>query len=337
MAHFSPKRLIIFVTGMLFLIVVSLLAGAGLFLITPVDDEGKKQVVVVREGMSLNEVASELENRNIIFSKTLFGLWGKVMGSSRHIKSGEYRLSPNMPPLRIFEILTKGVVITYSVTLPEGYTVEQIAEVLDRNELLEKESFISLARDPTILSRYHVTGPSLEGYLYPDTYHLAKGISASTAIDIMFNRFKELVDPLEKRAEDVGMAMKDVIILASIVEKETGLAEERPIIASVFLNRLKQRMRLESDPTVIYALRDFDGNLTRKDLREPTPYNTYVIRGLPIGPIANPGLEAIKAVLFPKKTDYLYFVSKNDGSHQFSETLSEHNKAVRIYQKGGRR
>jgi UPF0755 protein len=165
---------------------------------------------------------------------------------------------------------------------------------------------------------------------------LARGISSSAAVDTMVSRFKQLTGPLEMRAETVGMTMEDVVILASIVEKETGLAKERPMIASVFLNRLKQGMRLESDPTVIYGMKDFNGNLTRKDLREPTLYNTYVIRGLPIGPIANPGLEAIKAVLFPEETDYLYFVSKNDGSHQFSRTLSEHNKAVRMYQRGGR-
>jgi len=227
-------------------------------------------------------------------------------------------------------------VITYPVTFPEGYTIEQIADVLDRNELVEKKAFVSLAHNPAVLKKYNITGPSLEGYLYPDTYHLARGISSSAAVDTMVNRFRQLIGPLEKRAEVVGMTIEDVIILASIVEKETGLAEERPMIASVFLNRLKQGMRLESDPTVIYGIKGFNGDLTRKDLREPTLYNTYVIRGLPIGPIANPGLEAIKAVLFPEETDYLYFVSKNDGSHQFSKTLSEHNKAVRLYQRGGR-
>ena len=208
---------------------------------------------------------------------------------------------------------------------------------MDIKTLVGKQQFLSLANDPALLEQYGVTGPSLEGYLYPDTYHLARGISASTAIDTMVNRFWEVVSPLRKRAEDVGMKMEDVIILASIVEKETGLAEERPTIASVFLNRLKRGMRLESDPTVIYGLKDFDGNLTREDLMKATHYNTYIIRGLPPGPIANPGLEAIKAVLFPAKTDYLYFVSKNDGSHHFSRTLSEHNKAVQIYQKGGRK
>lgn len=336
MARFSLKRVILLVSGLLFLVIVLLLVGAGHFLIAPAEKEGMEQVVFVQEGLSLNEVADELEKRNIIVSKTLFGLWGKIMGSSRRIKAGEYRLSPNMPPIRILEILTAGVVITYPVTFPEGYTIEQIADVLDRNELVEKEEFVSLAHNPAVLKQYNITGPSLEGYLYPDTYHLARGISSSAAVDTMVNRFRQLTGPLEKRAEVAGMTMEDVIILASIVEKETGLAEERPMIASVFLNRLKQGMRLESDPTVIYGIKGFDGNLTRKDLREPTLYNTYVIRGLPIGPIANPGLDSIKAVLFPEETDYLYFVSKNDGSHQFSKTLSDHNKAVRLYQRGGR-
>ena len=337
MSRFSVKRIILLISGLLFLIILLLSAGAVHFLITPAkEEEGMEQVVFIREGLSLNGVANELEKRSIIDNKALFGFWGKIMGSSRHIKAGEYRLSPNMPPIGILEVLTAGVVVTYPVTFPEGYTIEQIADVLDGNGLVEKEEFVSFAHNPDVLKQYNITGPSLEGYLYPDTYHLPRGISASDAVETMVNRFRQLTGPLEKRAEIVGMTMEDVIILASIVEKETGLAEERPMIASVFLNRLKQGMRLASDPTVIYGIKGFDGNLTRKDLREPTPYNTYVIRGLPIGPIANPGLEAIKAVLFPEETDYLYFVSKNDGSHQFSRTLTEHNKAVRLYQRGER-
>jgi UPF0755 protein len=336
MARFSLKRIVLLISCLLFLILALLSVRAWLFLVTPAEEGGVEQIVFVREGLSLNEVADELEKRNIIVSKTLFGIWGKIMGSSRHIKAGEYRLSPGIPPVRILKILTTGTVITYPVTFPEGYTIEQIADVLDRNELVEKEEFISAAYNPDVLKQYNIAGPSLEGYLYPDTYHIARGVSSSTVVDVMVNRFRQLTIPLEKRAETLGMTMKDVIILASIVEKETGLAKERPVIASVFLNRLKQGMRLESDPTVIYGIKNFNGNLTRKDLREPTPYNTYVIRGLPIGPIANPGLEAIKAVLFPEETDYLYFVSKNDGSHHFAETLSEHNKAVRLYQRGGR-
>jgi UPF0755 protein len=242
-----------------------------------------------------------------------------------------------MAPVKILDLLTKGAVINYPVTIPEGYTMKQIAGLLHSEGLVDREKFLSLAHDRAVLDRHGIPGVNLEGYLYPDTYQLARGISASTAIETMVRRFWALVGPLRKRAQDMGMKMEEVIILASIVEKETGLAEERPTIASVFLNRLKRRMRLESDPTVIYGLKDFDGNLRREDLSSPTPYNTYVIRGLPPGPIANPGLEAIKAVLYPAKTNYLYFVSKNDGSHHFSKTFSEHEKAVRIYQKNKRR
>lgn len=333
MPNFSRKRVILILVGLLFLVCMLLFLKLGLFLITPAEKEGKVQEVVIKEGLSLKEVSGELEKRKIIASKALFELWGKFVGASRKIKAGEYRLSPELAPIKILEILTQGNVITYPVTIPEGYTSEQISEILDRKNLVKKQQFLSLVNDPAVLEKYGVTGSSLEGYLYPDTYHLAKGIAASTAIDTMVNRFWDMVGPLKKRAEEMGMKMEDVIILASIVEKETGLAEERPTISSVFLNRLKRGMRLESDPTVIYGLKDFNGNLTREDLGNPTRYNTYIIRGLPPGPIANPGLESIKAVLFPAKTDYLYFVSKNDGSHHFSRTLSEHNKAVQIYQK----
>ena len=153
----------------------------------------------------------------------------------------------------------------------------------------------------------------------------------------MVKRFFEVTKPFKERIGASGMTFQQVITLASLIEKETGQRAERPVIASVFLNRLKRGMRLESDPTVIYGIRDFNGNLTRKDLGEPTPYNTYVIKGLPFGPIANPGEESIKAVLYPADTDYLYFVSKNNGSHHFSKTLREHNRAVQKHQKKRRK
>jgi UPF0755 protein len=233
----------------------------------------------------------------------------------------------------ILKDLTRGAIITHPVTIPEGFTKEQIAELLAGKDLANKHEFLSLTDDPEVLKKYGVKGTGLEGYLYPDTYQFGRGLSAKSIIDVMIKRFREVTGPLKVRVSETGMTIKEVIILASIVEKETGRPEERSLIASVFLNRLKRRMRLESDPTVIYGIKNFNGNLTRKDLSKPTPYNTYVIRGLPPGPIANPGLEAIKAVLYPVQADYLYFVSKNDGSHYFSKTLSEHNKAVKRYQK----
>jgi UPF0755 protein len=153
----------------------------------------------------------------------------------------------------------------------------------------------------------------------------------------MVNRFMGVIEPFREKMDEMGMTMEEVVTLASIVEKETGRARERPRIASVFLNRLKKGMRLESDPTVIYGLTEFDGNLTRAHLKKKTPYNTYRIKGLPPGPISNPGEDSIRAVLYPEETDYLYFVSKNDGSHYFSRSLEEHNRAVYLYQKKSRK
>ncbi|MGD8226405.1 MAG: endolytic transglycosylase MltG [Desulfobacteraceae bacterium] len=323
--------------GLFLLAALLVCAASGLFFITPADKGGTNQVVIVREGLSLKEVAGELERKKIIKNKILFEVWAELLGYSRKIKAGEYELGAHMPPKRILEKLIRGEVLTYPVTVPEGYTVAQISQLLQEGGLIDKEEFLSLIDDPALLAHYGISAPSLEGYLYPETYHFARGISARSTIDAMVGRFWQVVSPLKARMDEVGMNLPEVVTLASIVEKETGLAEERPTIASVFLNRLKRGMRLESDPTVIYGIKEFDGNLTRKDLNKATPYNTYIILGLPPGPIANPGLEAIRAVLYPAETDYLYFVSRNDGSHHFSKNLSEHNKAVRIYQKRGRR
>ena len=238
-----------------------------------------------------------------------------------------------MAPITILEKLRKGVVVLHAVTIPEGFTMEQIGDLLAAKGLVQKEVFLRLANNPRALGAYGVTASNLEGYLFPDTYHFSRGLNPSTLIDAMVKRFWQMVGPFRERADAIGLSMGEVVILASIVEKETGEPTERPTIASVFLNRLSRGMRLESDPTVIYGLKDFDGNLRKNDLTKETPYNTYVIKGLPPGPIASPGLDAIKAILYPAQTDYLYFVSKNDGSHYFSKTLAEHNRAVGIYQK----
>jgi len=242
-----------------------------------------------------------------------------------------------MAPIKILNILTKGIVITHSITIPEGFTIKQIAQLLDQNGITNGDEFLRLAKEPEIVKRYGISAPSLEGYLYPDTYKFASHLPPWRIIHTMVMRFKQVTSPLRERARQKGMKFEDVITLASIVEKETALDSERPIIASVFLNRLKRGIRLESDPTTIYGIENFDGNLKKSDLTRRTPYNTYVIKGLPPGPISNPGLKSIEAVLNPADTDYLYFVSKNDGSHYFSRTLQEHNRAVYRYQKRSKR
>lgn len=333
MYNIFKKRPFILLTGITFLLLAFFILGFGISVLKPADKNGEEQTIIVSEGMSLQEVASKLESRGIIKNRSVFMLWAKLMRYSRMLKAGEYRLSPKMAPIRIMEILKRGLIISHPVTLPEGLSLYQIADILSKNGLVDRKQFISIAESGDYIKTLGIKAPSLEGYLYPDTYQFARGLSASSIIDTMINRFMNVIRPLEGQIKTSNMRLEEIITLASIVEKETGKAKERPVIASVFLNRLKKRMRLESDPTVIYGIKNFSGNLTRNDLNTHTPYNTYVIRGLPPGPIANPGIESITAVLNPAKTDYLYFVSKNDGSHHFSKTLQEHNKAVTIYQK----
>jgi UPF0755 protein len=327
------KRIALTVTAILCLLMVVIIVGFGMFFTRPAKKGGINQVITIREGMSLKEVASALKGNGIITNKDLFMLWTRLLGNSRKIKAGEYLLNSGMAPVRIIEILTRGIIITYPVTVPEGFSIEQIGGILAANGLADKKLFVSLAHEPGVIKKYGISGPSLEGFLYPDTYQFGKGLPPSLIIDVMVKRFWEIAGPYMDRIKDLKMTVEEVVTLASIVEKEAGTAEEMPLIASVFLNRLRKGMRMESDPTVIYGMNDFTGNLTRKDLLESTPYNTYVIRGLPPGPISNPGLASIKAVLYPAETDYLYFVSKNDGTHYFSASIEEHNRAVWKYQK----
>ncbi|MBN2418587.1 MAG: endolytic transglycosylase MltG [Deltaproteobacteria bacterium] len=307
--------------------------GLLIYYTSPVLEKGENRTIVIREGMHLKEISGMIESEGLIKNSTVFILLAKIKGSSRRIKAGEYVLNPAMTPGRIMDIMTRGKVISHTVTIPEGFSIEQIADVLADSGIIEREKFLVYAMGQGVEHIYSVNGPGLEGYLYPDTYQFARGVSASAIIDTMINRFRDVTVQYEQKIAESGMTLHEVVTLASIVEKETGRASERPLIASVFLNRIKKRMRLESDPTVIYGIRDFSGNLKKRDLSTHTPYNTYVIRGLPPGPIANPGIDSIKAVLYPAKTNYLYFVSKNDGSHHFSSTLKEHNRAVYTYQK----
>jgi len=333
MSKVCRKRIAFIFTAIICVLMVAIILGFGMFFTRPAQKDGIDQVITIREGMSLKEVAGTLKSKGIIINKDLFILWTRLLGNSRKIKAGEYLLNSGMTPARIIEILTKGIIITYTVTVPEGFSIEQIGNILDESGLADKNSFISLAHEPGVIKKYGISGPSLEGFLYPDTYEFGKSLPPLLIIDVMVKRFREIIGPYMKRIEELGMKVEEVITLASIVEKEAGNAEEMPLIASVFLNRLKKGMRMESDPTVIYGMNNFTGNLTRKDLLESTPYNTYVIRGLPPGPISNPGLASIKAVLYPAETDYLYFVSKNDGTHYFSVSIEEHNRAVWTYQK----
>ncbi len=330
------KRGVLFLAAVAALICIFIAAGLGIYLVRPADRSGAGQVYLVPVGASMKEIAQGLEEVGIISHRRPFLLWARITGKSRKIKSGEYSLSPSMPPAKILEILSRGEIRMHSVTIPEGLTMVQIAQIVEKAGLAGKDEFLAAANAAGTAARHGIASDTLEGYLYPDTYHFAKGIPAEKIVEAMLERFLEVMTPLRSRAVEKGMTVNEVVTLASIVEKETGLAAERPLIASVFLNRLRKNMRLESDPTVIYGIKDFNGNLTRKDLSRPGPYNTYMIKGLPPAPIASPGKDAIKAVLYPAETDFIFFVSRNNGSHYFSRTLREHNTAVRKYQKKGK-
>ena len=318
-------------------ILVAIAGGALLELFnfagTPCSTATVEQTVTVPPGQGLKATAADLHDRGIIRSAFKLNLYARIKGYDKKIKAGEYRLRPSYSPREILEIMVSGKVQLYKITIPEGYNLAQIADLLPAAGLGSAHEFLIAAHNSSLVKEHNLSGDSFEGYLFPDTYHFPKGVSPEKILQTMVRRFREVfTSAWEKRARERKMTVHQVVTLASIIEKETGAPSERPIISSVFHNRLKKNMRLASDPTVIYGIEDFDGNLTRKDLERPTPYNTYMKKGLPPGPIANPGAKAIEAALYPADTDYLFFVSKQDGTHHFSKTYQEHEKAVRKYQ-----
>ena len=289
-------------------------------------------------GASLASVASELERAGLIRDARAFGWLARWRGQDKALRAGEYQLSAALPASQILDRLVLGRVMTYEVVVPEGFTMAQIGARLSALGLVEEAEFSATVRDPEFIASLGLGTESLEGYLYPETYRLPRGLEASAVARLLVEHFRQTWESLEPLANAGDLDRHSTVTLASIVEKETGAPEERPLIASVFANRLARGMRLESDPTVIYGLPDFDGNLRRRDLdNADNLYNTYRHAGLPPGPISNPGRESLRAVLEPAESDYLYFVSRNDGSHVFSQTYREHVNAVNRYQRGGRR
>jgi UPF0755 protein len=281
----------------------------------------------------MGQISRGLADAGLIRNPGKFALLARTAGHDTAIQAGEYLLSAAMTPEDILRDMVDGRVRLHRFTIPEGYTMRQIAEAVSTAGFSNPEAFLAACRDPGLLKSLDIAGDTCEGYLFPDTYYLPASATAPQIIDTMVRRFwASFPGAWKDRARALGMSVHQVVTLAAIIEKETGAAAERPLISSVFHNRLKRGMRLQTDPTVIYGIPDFDGNLTRRHLTTPTPYNTYVIRGLPPGPIASPGAAAIEAALYPADSDYLYFVSKKDTTHHFSTTIGEHNRAVRKYQ-----
>ena len=297
------------------------------------------QLLVVPSHASADAVGRQLTALGLVRNPLVFRALVLARGVSGSLKAGEYSLEGPLTLDQIVSLLARGEVVRREVTIPEGKSLEDMAAIVAAHGL-DAEEFKRAARDPTLIRELDPTAADLEGYLFPDTYEIPGSANPSAAlVTRMVQRFRERMVPALPRLAREGLTLREAVTLASLVELETARGEERPRIAAVFRNRLRRKMLLQTDPTVIYALRQkgtWDGNIRKKDLDIDSPYNTYRFPGLPPGPIASPGIEALRAVIDPADVKDLYFVSRNDGSHQFSETLTEHNRAVDRYQRGRR-
>lgn len=325
------------VLGVIVLLVAFMGTVYGLGHFTTSIDATPALTVEVRSGESLGQATARLHSEGVLRNPGIVRLLAVLRGDSAHIKAGEYLLEGDISPEALLDLLVAGSARFVSLTIPEGFSVAEVGQRIEAMGLGSAAEVERLARDPDFIASldlpYDPPQPNLEGFILPETYFIHRGVSEGALLRAMVRQFeKQAVPLLDAHAKDVGLSPYEVLTLASIIEKETGLAEERPLIAAVFLNRLRSGMYLGSDPTVIYGLDDFDGNLTRVHLRTRTPYNTYKVRGLPPTPIASPGLSSLRAAVNPADVDYLYFVAKGDGSHHFSSDYASHRKAVWKYQ-----
>ena len=306
-------------------------ADIALFLVQPVQPS-EPRVVTVAPGTGFVRIARDLEDQQVIRRSAYFIALARFKEMQGRVHAGDYRFEEPARPLEILHRLVAGDVLRYAFTVPEGLTLWEIGARLEREGFGRAETFLALARDPDLITQLGVEAQSLEGYLFPETYLLERGAVERRLINAMVREFRRRALPQwQQAAAELGLDLHEWVTLASIVQKEAGSAGEKPVVSAVFHNRLRQGMRLQADPTVVYGVEDYAGRITRRHLRDPHPYNTYVISGLPPGPIANPGAAALEATAFPSDDDYLYFVSRGDGSHVFSRTLEEHNRAVRRY------
>jgi UPF0755 protein len=329
--------------SILVLLLVAVAAlGAGAYLTikwaegpaVPPQQHPPAKVITIPEGSTFQQVARLLERERLIKSRMAFVLFARSQSADRKIQAGEYELNPAMVPAEILSKLLSGQVTLHPITIPEGLTMMQIADLFAQQGLADRDELMRLLKDRAFIASLGIKADSLEGYLYPDTYKFPKSVKAKEVVATMVEHLRRVYDlDLEVRAQELKMTQHEVLTLASVIEKETGSNGEREEISAVFHNRLKKHIPLQSDPTVIYGLPNFDGNIHKKDLSIQSPYNTYRNAGLPPGPIANPGIRSIRAALYPSGSRALYFVSRNDGTHQFSATLMEHNQAVEKYQK----
>jgi len=317
------------------------LAPAVVFhsLFSPVSSFPDKRLVSIKPGMNTESIGLLLEKEGIIRSGKGFALYAKLTGKAEKLRAGEYELDRAKTTPAILEEILKGRVKLYPVTVPEGLTLVETARLMEKNGFGNEASIILSASDPEMLKSFGIKNRNAEGYLFPDTYRFNRDVPGREIVRQMISTFFKKVEPLKLKYQSGStLSFEQIVTLASIIEKETANRREYRLISAVYRNRLKKGMKLQADPTVIYALPDFDGNIRKKDLSYDSPYNTYMHYGLPPGPISNPGLKAIEAAYDPAEEDFLYFVAmRAGGAHYFSRTYSEHINAVRKYQRHGRR
>lgn len=286
---------------------------------------------------TFRSICKLLQEKGLVRHWWSLELLARMRKSDRSINAGEYELSPNMDPRAILKKLASGEVFKRRVVLKEGTSVWELGKIVEAAGLVSQQDFDAALTDPKLLASAGIAGGSFEGYLFPETYYFSRPITPRDVIWRMIEEGeKRWPADYSNRSDELQLSRHEILTLASIIEKESGNVEEQPLISSVFHNRLSQGMKLQSDPTVIYGIPNFNGNLTKDDLQTPTPYNTYMNFGLPPGPIGNPGESAIKAALYPRDSTYLFFVADGTGKHVFSTTLQEHNEAVNLYQRGRR-
>lgn len=298
---------------------------------------GAEQFVDIPQGTGPASMAQRLADAGVVKNAMMFRAAVWMSGAGRRLQAGEYRFDSPMTPAEVVDKIRRGDVFLKPITFPEGLTIKQMGGMYESRGFGKASEFVAAARNVELIAAIDPDARDLEGYLFPNTYKLRRGATAGQLVAQMVAAFEKVLTPeLRQQAAARGMSVRELVTLASLVEKETAKPGERPMVAAVYVNRLKINMALYCDPTVIYALERagrYTGDITREDLKFDSPYNTYRYPGLPPGPIASPGRASLEAAASPAEVPYLYFVSRNDGSHVFATTLDEHNRNVYEYQK----
>ena len=319
-------------------IAISVLSGMlayyAIILLWPQSDIDDAVSISISKGSTLIDISAELYNKKVIKNRSSFILAVKMLGYEKDIPAGKFNIDNVSTNYSLVNKLINSVNISKKVTILEGRSIDEIAEKLHSSLKIDKKSFLNASKNKALLDKWDIKSNSFEGYLFPNTYQFAEDVSPIKIIDKMVSEYKKNVTKkMYDRMSKINLNENEVLTLASIIEGEAIYDSERPTISGVYHNRLKKGMRLQADPTIQYIIDDSPRRLLNKDLKIKSPYNTYLNHGLPPGPINNPGLESIKAALYPEEIDFLYFVAKGDGYHTFSKTEKEHNKAKRAFQK----